>query len=31
MNTTQFCAMLKYWDNVNTDLLIKILTLKNQE
>jgi hypothetical protein len=30
MTTTQLIAMQSFWTNVNYDLLIKILKLKNQ-
>lgn len=29
MNTPQISAMIRYWDNINMELLLKILELKN--
>lgn len=30
MSTTQLIAMMQVWDNVNYDLLLKILQVKNK-
>lgn len=30
MTTTELTAAIKYWDNFNMELLIKILKVKNQ-
>lgn len=30
MNTAQINAMIRHWDNVNMELLIKVLTIKGK-